>query len=75
VDQIISSKYSSFSIHDVASRNTFPTPHTLKPNTCNNCFEADLTKVGFSNGGHYSAIITNLSHLRWALTRAQLATF
>jgi hypothetical protein len=42
-------------------------PRALKPNTCNNCFEVNLTKVGFGNGGHYSVIIINLSHSHWAL--------
>jgi hypothetical protein len=34
-----------------------------------------LTKVGFGNGGHYSATITKVSHSCWALAWAQLATF
>jgi hypothetical protein len=45
----------------------FSMPHALIPNTCNNSFEANLTKVGFGNGGHYFVIITILSHLHWAL--------
>ncbi len=57
----------SFSIRDVAFQGTLPTPHALKPNICNNYFEANLTKVAFGNGGHCSAIITNLFHLCWAL--------
>ncbi len=64
VDQIISCKSSSFSIRDVASRGKFLMPHALRPNICNSCFETNLTKVGFGNGGHYSVTITNLSHSR-----------
>ncbi len=75
VDQIIFYKSSSFSIHDVAFRSMLPTLQAWRPNTCNNYFEANLTKVGFSIGGHCSIIITNLSHSRWALARTQLATF
>ncbi len=75
VDQIISCKSSHFSICDVAFQGTFPTPQTLKPNTYNNCFEANLTKVGFGNGGHYFVIITSLSHSRCALAWMQLAPF
>jgi len=70
VDRIISYKFSSFSIRDVASQGTLPTPWALKPNTCKSCFEINLTKVSFSSGGHYFAIITNLSHLCWALAQA-----
>jgi hypothetical protein len=44
-----------------------PMPQTLRPNTCNNYFENDLTKVGFGNGGHYFATITNLPHSHWTL--------
>ncbi len=62
VVRIISCKFSSFSICDVASRSTFPMPQTLRPNICNNCSEANLTKVGFSNCGHCSTIITRLFH-------------
>jgi hypothetical protein len=40
---------------DVAFQGMFPTPQTLKPNTCNNCFEANFTKVGFGNGGQLPA--------------------
>jgi hypothetical protein len=57
VDQIIFCKFSSFSIHDVASQGTFLTPHALRSNTCNNCFDTNLTKVGFGNGGHRFATI------------------
>jgi hypothetical protein len=32
-------------------------PQTLKPNTCNSCYEINLTKVGFGNGGHCCATI------------------
>jgi hypothetical protein len=67
VDQIISCKSSSFSIHDFASQGTLPTSQALKLNTSNHCFEANLTKVGFGNGGHYSTTITSLSHSCWAL--------
>ncbi len=75
VDRIISCKFSSFSICDVTSRGTLPTPHALKPNNCNNCFEVNLSKVGFGNDGHYFAIITNLSHPCWALAWAWLTSF
>jgi hypothetical protein len=27
-------------------------PHGLRPNTYNSCFEVNLTKVGFGDGGH-----------------------
>jgi len=40
-----------------ASQGTFLMPHALKSNTCNNCFEINLTKVGFGNGGHCFATI------------------
>jgi hypothetical protein len=63
VYQIVFCKFSSFSIHDVASQSMLPMPQALKPNTCNIYFEANLTKVGFGNGGHCFATITNLSHL------------
>jgi hypothetical protein len=46
----------------------------LKPKTCNNCFEVNLTKANFGNGGHYFAIITSLSHSCCALAWAQVAT-
>ncbi len=75
VDRIIPYKSSSFSIRDVASRGTLPTPQTLKPNTFNNCSKANLTKASFENGGHYFAIATRWFHSRYALTRAWLATF
>jgi hypothetical protein len=75
VDQIIFCRFSSFSIYDVTSRGMLPTPHALRPNTCNSYCEANLTKVGFSNGGHYFATITNLSHSRWALVRMRLVIF
>jgi hypothetical protein len=75
VDRIISYKFSSFSIRDVAFQNTFPMPHALRPNTCNNYSEINLTKVSFGNGGHCFTTITNLSHSHWALARAQLVTF
>jgi hypothetical protein len=42
-------------------------PQALRPNTYNNRCKANLTKVGFGNGGHCFATIINLSHLRWAL--------
>jgi hypothetical protein len=50
MDQIIPYKFSSFSIRDVASRSTLPTPQALRPNTFNNGFEANLTKGGFGSG-------------------------
>jgi hypothetical protein len=34
----------------------FPTPQTLKPNTFNNHYELNLTKVGFGNGDNYKFI-------------------
>jgi len=46
VNQIIPCKSSSFSIRDVASRGTLPTPQALRPNTFNNYSEANLTKAG-----------------------------
>ncbi len=75
VDQIISCKSSSFSIHDVASQGTFPTHQTLKLNTCNIYFEANLTKVGFGNGEHNFVIIISLSHFCLILSWARLTTF
>ncbi len=75
VDRIILCKSSSFSIRDVASRGTLPTPHALRPNTFNNCFEANLTKVGFGSGGHCFATTTRWFHSRPTLARARLATF
>jgi hypothetical protein len=68
VDQIISYKSSFFSFFDVAFQGTLPTPQALRPNTFNNCFEVNLTKVGFGNGRHCFAIIISLSHSHWALT-------
>ncbi len=65
VDQIISCKSSSFSIHDVAFRGTFPIAPYIKPNTCTNCFEVISIKVGFGNGGHCSVTINNLFHSHW----------
>jgi len=62
VDRIISCKSSSFSIRDVASRATLPMPHAVRPNTYNSCFEANLTKAGLGNGGHYFATITSFTH-------------
>jgi hypothetical protein len=59
VDWIISYKSSFFSIRDVAFLNTLPMPHALKPNTCNNCFEVNLTKVVFGNDGHFSTFFYN----------------
>jgi len=75
VDQIISCKSSYFSICDVTSRGMFPTPQALKPNTYNNYFKVNLNKVGFGNGGHYFATITNLSHSCQTLAQMWLATF
>jgi hypothetical protein len=70
VDQIIFCKSSSLSIHDAAFQVMFPTPYALRLNTYNNYSEANLTKVGFGNGGHYFATITKLSHSCWALAQA-----
>ncbi len=75
VDGIISYKFSSFSIRDVAFWSMFPTPQTLKPNTCNNCFEVNLTNIGFRNGRHCFAKITSLSHSCYALAWMWLTTF
>jgi hypothetical protein len=75
VNEIIFCQSSFFSICDVAFQRMFLTPQTLKPNTCNSFFEADLTKASFGNGGHCSTIITSLSHSHYALTRAWLTTF
>jgi len=75
VDRIISCKFSSFSIHDVTFRNMLPKFQALWTNTCNNCYEANLTKVGFGNYGHCSVIINSVSHSHWALTRTWLITF
>ncbi len=75
VDRIISCKSSSFSIYDVAFWSTLPTPQALKPNTCNGCSEANLTNVGFGNGGHCFARVTNLSHSYCALARVWITTF
>ncbi len=68
VNRIISCEYLSFSICDVASWSTFPMPQALRPNTCNNCFEINLTKVGFGNGGHRYATIINSSHSHWGFS-------
>jgi hypothetical protein len=62
-------------MHDVAFRNTFPTPHALRPNICNSCFEANLTKIDFANCGPCCATIISSSHSHWALARMQLLTF
>jgi len=75
MDQIISCKSSFFSIRDVASRATLPTPHAVRRNTCNNCYEVNLTKAGFGNGGHCFVTITSFTHSCSALARAQLTTF
>jgi hypothetical protein len=75
VDRIIPCKSSSFSIRDAASRGTLPTPQALRPNTFNNCFEANLTKGGFGSGGHYFARTTMWFHSRFTLARARLVTF
>ncbi len=75
MDRIIPCKSSSFSIHDVASWGTLPMPQALRPNTFNNCSEANLTKAGFGNGGHYFATATRWFHLCSALARTRLATF
>ncbi len=75
VDRIISCKSSSFSIYDVASRTTLPTPHVVKPNIFNSCFEVNLTKANFGNGGHCFETITSFTHSFFALTHVWLATF
>jgi len=75
VDQIISCKSSYFSIRDVTFRSMLPTPQALRPNTYNNYFKVNLNKIGFGNGGHYFATITNLSHSCRALAQMWLATF
>ncbi len=75
VDWIISCKSSSFSIHDVTSQNTFPMLQALRPNTCNSCFEVNLIKTSFGNGGHFSTIIISLSHSHCASAQTQLTTF
>jgi len=75
VNQIILCKFSSFSIHDVASGSTLPMPQALRPNTFNNCSEANSTKVGFGSGGQCFATATRWFHLRSALARTWLATF
>ncbi len=75
VDRTIPCKFSSFSILDVTSRATLPTPYALKPNTFNNCSEASLTKAGFGSGGHYFATTTRWFHSHSTLARARLATF
>jgi len=75
VHRIISCKSSSFSVRDVASRGTFPMPQALKPNTCNSCFEANLTKIGFGNGGQCCAKVISLSHSGCVLAQSWLTTF
>jgi len=75
VDRIIPCKSSSFSIHDVASWGTLPTPYALRPNTFNNCSEANVTKGGFGSGGHCFARATRWFHSHSALAWARLATF
>jgi len=75
MDRIISCKSSSFPIHDVASWSTLPTPHAIKPNMYNSCYEINLTKTGFGNGGHCFAIVTNLSYSYCPLVQVRLTTF
>jgi len=62
VNRIISCKFSSFSICDVAFRARLPTPQAIRPYTFNSCSEANLTKAGFGNGGHYFETIANFTH-------------
>jgi hypothetical protein len=50
-------------------------PQSLRPNTFNNCSEANLTKAGFRSGGHYFVIATRWFHSRSSLAQARLATF
>jgi hypothetical protein len=59
IDQIISCKFLFFSIHDVAFQGTLPTPQALGLDTYSNCFEVNLTKIDFGNGGHCYPTITN----------------
>jgi len=75
VDRIISCKSSSFSIYDLAFWGTLPTPHALRPDICNNYFEANLTNVGFGNGGYCFAKVTSLSHFCCVLAWMWLTTF
>jgi hypothetical protein len=75
MDRIIPYKSSTFSIRDVTSWGTLPTPHALRANTCNSYSEANLTKAGFGNGGHCFTTVINLSHSYCALARARLVTF
>ncbi len=75
VDRIISCKSSSFSIRDVASWATLPTPQAIRPNTFNNYSEANLTKAGFGNGGHCFETITGFTHSFSVLAHAWLTTF
>ncbi len=75
VDQIIFYKSSPFSIRDVTFWGTLPMPQALKPNIYNSCSKANLTNVGFGNGGHCFVRVTSLSHSCCALARMQLATF
>ncbi len=75
VDRIIPCKSSSFSIHTIASCATLPTPQAFKPNTFNNCAEANLTKGDFGRAGHCFTRVTKWFHSRSTLARAQLATF
>jgi hypothetical protein len=53
----------------------FPNLHASKPNTWNNCSEANLTKASFGNGGHCFATIITFTHSYSALPRARLVTF
>jgi len=75
VDRIIFYKISSFSIRDVASWGALPMPHTFRPNICNSCSEANLTKINFGNGGHCFATITSFTHSYSVLARARLIPF
>jgi hypothetical protein len=47
----------------------------LRPNTINSCFEANLTNVGYGNGGHCFVRVTRLSHSYCALAQVRLTTF
>ncbi len=75
VDRIIPYKSSSFSIRDVASQGTLPTPQALRPNTFNNYSEANLTKASL---GVVDTVLQQLlgdCTRALVLGRAQLATF
>ncbi len=47
----------------------------MRPNTCNNCSQANLTKAGFGNGEHYFTTVFCLFHSCYVLTTSRLASF